>query len=155
RARVWERGRVTVTLAHPPKVFAAMFSPDGRRILTAGADAMARIWTADGALVATLAGHTQAVLAARFDATGERILTASADKTVRVWSQGGELLSTLTGHTHDVRAVAVSAAGDLVVSAGFDGQVAVHALADGKLLELRKVHIGGTEVVDFLPDGSL
>ena len=62
-----------------------MFSPDGRRIVTASLDRTARVWnTASGQLLATLQGHTDAVGSAEFSPDGQRIVTASADKTARV-----------------------------------------------------------------------
>ncbi len=63
-----------------------MFSPDGRRIVTASLDHMARVWnTADGSLLAILQGHTDTVSAAVFSLDSQRIVTASFDQTARIW----------------------------------------------------------------------
>ncbi len=110
-ARLWAADGTTVaTLAgHCPKdknfgllrcsVTSAAFSPDGSRIVTASGDGTARLWSADGTLVATLAGHTYAVTSAVFSPDGSRIVTASGDRTARLWAEDGNLLATLEGHT--------------------------------------------------------
>ncbi|MCA9955173.1 MAG: PD40 domain-containing protein, partial [Anaerolineales bacterium] len=66
-------------------VNSAVFSPDGQRILTASSDSTARLWDADGKLLATLEGHTGTINSAVFSPDGQRILTASYDSTAKLW----------------------------------------------------------------------
>ena len=79
----------------------AVFSPDGRRVLTASEDRTARLWEADsGKLLTTFQGHTDMVKSAVFSPDGRRVLTASWDKTARLWeAESGKLLATFQGHT--------------------------------------------------------
>jgi len=48
-----------------------VFSPDGKRLLTADDDGAARLWDADtGALQTTLKGHTGAIVSCAFSPNG-------------------------------------------------------------------------------------
>jgi hypothetical protein len=67
-------------------VWAASFSPDGSRIVTASSDTTARVWDArTGEPLAKPFQHQGRVSAASFSPDGSRIVTASFDKTARVW----------------------------------------------------------------------
>ena len=85
-------------------VFSAAFSPDGRQIVTASGDGVARIWDATSdRLVRTLGtpGHDSLQTAA-FSPDGKSIVTASAGGLVRVWDAASgrqtALLSADGGH---------------------------------------------------------
>jgi hypothetical protein len=62
------------------------FSPDGRRIATAGFDRTIKLWdTATGREVCTLRGHTGGVLVVAFSPDGHRLVSGGIDNTARVW----------------------------------------------------------------------
>src|SRR5262249_15492460 len=103
-------GVARVVLNHPDGVTTAGYSPDGKRIVTASLDRLARVWNAAGTgepLI--LRGHHEAVYWAGFSPDGKRIATGSVDKTARVWNAdgAGEPLI-LRGHTDVVQEVAWS-----------------------------------------------
>jgi hypothetical protein len=108
----------------------AVFSPDGRRIVTASFDGTARVWdAARGALLAILAGHKGRIVSAAFSSDGARILTASADHTARVWdAENGTVLASLSGPTGEVVAAAFSPDDARVVAASLDHSVYVWQL---------------------------
>jgi WD40 repeat protein len=85
---VWdaETGQLRATLSgHNARVNDAVFSRDGRFIVTASQDHTARIWNAEsGLLLGTLTGHNAQIYCARFSPDGTLIATASADSTVRI-----------------------------------------------------------------------
>ncbi len=75
------------------RVFAAAFSPDGGRIITASIDGTARLWDGEtGTPLAVLKGHTNGVVTAAFSPDGERVVTGSWDGTARLWVVGPEQL---------------------------------------------------------------
>ncbi len=64
---------------------AAVYSPDGKHIATAGSLG-AVLWDAEtGALLRTFLGHTELVLSVAFSPDGTRVLTGSWDGTARIW----------------------------------------------------------------------
>jgi WD40 repeat protein len=78
-------------------VFAAAFSPDGTRVVTASEDGSARVWDAImGTPVTAPLRHGGAVTAVRFSADGTRVITASEDGSARVWdaTHGAQALPT-------------------------------------------------------------
>jgi WD40 repeat protein len=92
---------------HIGRIYSAVFSPDGQRILTASEDKTARIWNLSGQQLVILRGHKDQVINAIFSPfDGRLILTGSNDKTARLWNADGELLAILEGHTADVRHLA-------------------------------------------------
>eukprot|EP00435_Cladocopium_sp_Y103_P036782 s3374_g9.t1 len=87
------------------KVYAA-FSPDDQRVVSAGINHVAQIWSIEpaGASPMTLSGHGNTVTSAEFSADGVWVVTGSYDGTARIWdSVTGETLRTLKGHSDSVR----------------------------------------------------
>lgn len=106
----------------------AVFSSDGTRIVTAGNDGTARVFSArtGGKALAVLSGHTREVEAAEFDKTGQMIVTASQDSTARIWSVDGKGEPVvLQGHDGAVHSAHFSTDGKRVVTASRDGTARV------------------------------
>ncbi len=83
-ARLWDArtgGKVAELDAHKDAIWSAVFSPDGRRVLTSSQDQTAWLWNAeDGAKIAVL-DEIRAPLSssASFSSDGSRIVTRSDD----------------------------------------------------------------------------
>ena len=124
--------------------------PDGARILTAGADGIARLWdAATGAPLAALAGHT----GVRLSPGGARVVTTSDDHTARLWDLDGHLISTLDGHIGAVHAAVYSPNGRRILTASEDGTARLWD-ASGRLLEILSGHTKGLFSAGFSPDGA-
>jgi WD40 repeat protein len=134
----------------------AVFSADGKRILTASYDETARIWDAEsGKELLVLRGHTAEVNAAVPSPDGGRVLTASKDKTARIWdAQTGKELLVLKGHEEAVHAAAWSADGKQVLTVGDDRSVRVWDAGTGRETATYSDPEAGVRSAQFGPDGQ-
>lgn len=81
-----ERKLVATWKAHEDTVYALRLSAKGDRLVSAGADKLAKLWDAAAAkLIASYEGHTNHILSVAFNKDASQIATASADKEVKVW----------------------------------------------------------------------
>ncbi len=88
-ASLWQRTPTLVALfAHAGGVKSAGFGKDGRRIVTAGDDRIARVWeAATGEPSGQPLSHHDRVLSAELSSDSERALTLTADGTAQLWTQ--------------------------------------------------------------------
>ncbi|MGD1867577.1 MAG: AAA-like domain-containing protein [Phormidesmis sp.] len=101
----------------------ANFSPDGQLIVAGGFDNLARVWSVDGELVATLEGHAAEVRSVSFSADGKTIVTASGDGQVKLWQLDGTLIATLAENGEPVWQALFVDGDQKVISAGEDRKV--------------------------------
>jgi WD40 repeat protein len=77
-------GPVTNPVCVP--VTAVDFSPDGSKLVTAGADRNISLWdVTTGELIQILQGNTMTVTSVSFAPDGKRIASSSLDRTIRLW----------------------------------------------------------------------
>jgi len=62
------------------------FSPDGKRLVTAGGDFLAHVWDVEtGKEIVAKIRHESSISSAVFSPDGRHILTSSSDRTARIW----------------------------------------------------------------------
>ena len=146
------------TLSHPAGVLDIDFSPDGARVLTAGADGALRLWEVEsGAILRVIEGRAGAVNAAAFHPTARLLASAGSDGVVRLWDeQTGALLDTLQGHNDAVTLLAFNLYGARLASAGADGTVCLWDTGAGadRLVAALNGHAGTVTDIVFSPDGT-
>jgi WD40 repeat protein len=142
-------------MVHDGTVLRAVYSPDGSRILTAGSEGMAKLWSADtdGSAPIIMAGHSSAVNDANFSSDGQHVVTASDDRTVRVWNvSDGTGFKQLEEHRARVRSASFDGKGLRIVSASDDRTAGLWDLDSGQFQSLKHDdHVFGAS---FSPDGS-
>ena len=108
---------------HESFVYRAIFSPDGRLVLTTANDLTARLWeAATGRPTAVLRGHTGRVTGACFSNDGRSIATISEDGTTRVWdANSGNSVVVLSNQRSGPTQVQFSSDGRLLVLSYSDG----------------------------------
>jgi len=77
---------LTTWKAHDDNVLSLKLSAKADRLLSGGADKLAKLWdSGTGKLVSFYEGHTNHVLAVAFNKDATQIATAGADREVKVW----------------------------------------------------------------------
>lgn len=132
------------------------FSPDGRRVLSAGLDAFARQWdVAQGRQVEpSFHPNAQAVLAL-YSADGSRVAIASTDRVATVWdATTGARISPEIRHAQPIEDLAFSPDGRRLLTAA--GEVArVWDASSGAPLSAPMPHRRAIRAAVFSPDGRL
>jgi WD40 repeat protein len=84
-----ERAFYVSSFPHRERVFTAVFSPDGKQVLTASEDGYAKLWDITGKELLALP-HEIEVTSAAFSPDGDQILTITRTH-VRLWEKDGTL----------------------------------------------------------------
>jgi WD40 repeat protein len=110
------------TNAHRPHCGTVAFSSDGRLLVTAGDDALIKLWEVHPkslTLKHTLRGH-RGYVGCSFSPDGARLVSGAGDQMVKLWDvERGVELATLYGHTDYLGYERFAEDGNTLYSTGF------------------------------------
>lgn len=142
------------------EVGAVAFSPDGRRLVAAGADRALSLRDAASLepVGVPLRGHAATVMAVAYSPDGRRIASADADGQIRLWDAGsgapvGPLMQVGDGQL--VRAIAFTPDGRWLLSGDNGGMLRWWDAADGRALRSVKAHKEWVNGLAVSRDGRL
>jgi WD40 repeat protein len=141
---------------HSSVVNSAVYSRDGKKILSASYDDTIKEWnTATGECVKTLAGHSNWVTSAIYSRDGKKILSASEDQTIKEWDAAtGECVKTLAGHLDRVSSVVYSRDEKKILSASYDQTIKEWDAATGECVKTLAGHSNYVSSAVYSRDGK-
>jgi eukaryotic-like serine/threonine-protein kinase len=150
-----ESGKELIAIEKKHAAVAAVFSHDGRSILTGYVGGAMGLWdVASGKEVRSFEGHIGSVWGVAFSPDDKLAISGSDDSTVKLWDVGtGKLLRTYCGHSDTVRGVAFGPDGRTVLSGSFDRTMKRWGIDIGGEARVFSGHTGEVPSVVFSPDG--
>lgn len=147
--------------SHKDVVYALEFSPDGKRLASAGYDRIIMIWNVAGGSSKSpsqqLKDHSDTVYGLAWHPQGKLLASAAADRAVKVWEvASGKRLYTLGDPTDWVYSVTWNPDGRLLAAGGVDKSIRVwQADAEGgKLVNSVFAHTTAVTKLIYSTDGK-
>lgn len=155
---------LSLALATRGSINALLFSPDGKTLVTAGANHEIMLWDVQtGEWVRSLLGHHNSVTALCYAPDGTTLASASLDGTIRLWNvQTGALLRTLEDDKAPesnvagagMAQLAFAPDGKLLAVAYYEGTVKLWDVPHGAVLHTLPGATRFRSVMRFTPDGK-
>jgi hypothetical protein len=135
----------------------AVFSRDGKVIVTAGGDGRVRVSNATaGRSVHTLSGHTSFASGSAFGPDGKLILISDQDGAARVWNATtGRILHTFRSPTGNFATAVFSPNGKLVLTTDYSGTTQVRDAITGRIIRTLSDPTRSPSGGVFTPNGKL
>jgi len=122
---------------HTSAVTAVVVTPDGKTLISRGADNVIRRWDARTGEAQGQFAEPKGGIGAVFSPDGKLVALAGADGTIHLHNVAdGAAVHQVRGHTNGIEALAFSSDSKLIASRGFyDGTIRVHDTAQGSLVK--------------------
>lgn len=164
--------KVGQAITHTGGVNCLRYSPDSRRLVSAGWDYNVKIWNTDtGQLLRTLkdlslkdkTSHSSGVNCIAFNRDGTLLASVSVDHTLKLWNfHTGQLLATVPAHRAEIKAVEFFPDdNNFLVTAGIDGALKIWSIPTMLKQESSATpvyslsgHDQGVTSIAFSPDGQ-
>lgn len=158
---VWEWQSESYILkqqGHLDSMNALVYSPDGRKIVTAADDGKIKVWDINtGFCIVTFTEHKGGVTACEFTKRGNVLFTASLDGSVRAWDLVRyRNFKTFTAPSRlSFSSLAVDPSGEVVCAGSLDSfDIHIWSVQTGQLLDQLSGHQGPVSSLSFSGDGS-
>ena len=138
---------IVIQRGHQGAVKVAVFSPNGKFLVTGGRDKTAKLWeVATGREMRTFQGHEGTILALCFSPDGKLIATGSTDKSVKLWDiETGELIMTFKDEEDKsyskigITSIAFTSDAKHIVIGGTSNNLKIYLTETGELIRKFKV----------------
>ena len=152
---------ITKLSDHLSSVTSAVWSPDGKQVLTTSGDDPACIWdSSTGKALTTLSWDTEKATSAIWSPNGKQVLTPSGytfpwDNNAYIWdSSTGKALTTLSGHTEKATSAVWSPDGKQVLTTSWDNTARIWDAVTGKEISRLTGHTASVNDAQWSPDGK-
>ena len=141
---------------HSGAVNKAVFSPDGKTILSASIDRTLKLWDAvSGKEIHSFQGHTDFVWSGVFSSDGKTVLSASDDNTLKLWDVGsGKEIRSFQENPSSVWSGVFSPDGKTILSASGDCTLKLWDAVSGKEIRSFQGHKSSVRSGIFSGDGK-
>jgi WD40 repeat protein len=145
------------TSGHSATIWSVNFSPDGRRLVSGGADKTVRVWDPQASTVLfAFKGHAKIITRVEFIDGGRRVVSGGFDGSIRFWDLSKQQLHQVrAGPNATVNVLAVSPTCTQLACGGGDGKITVWDPWNGALLLTLPGHTGNITSVEFSPNGEM
>jgi serine/threonine protein kinase len=157
--QLWDMqgNRLTTLMGHLKDITALHFTPDGETLVSASADATAKIWNLQsGTLHHTLVGHEGRINSTYVSPNGQLTVTGGSDRLIKVWDiASGSELQSLSGHTSAINQLEMTQDGKYIISASEDKTLKIWNLATGENIQTLTGHASGVKAVVANPKNQI